>query len=295
MPLSPSPSPSPSPGLTWKKKDVDVLKGFEESQEATIRTTQARLYVQKQRLFLYLRILFGIGAILGSIAIYIYFDIRRITNLYQGLVDITNKTTPSTGVSGTRVAICLTSNFFQKWFAPASGIVNPNFSNALWMMWYTTAIRNRLITVFGGNVIEEQSGMIPVWTAATNSLKYLCSTDTNKSTHELICEVTKTTSTSSLGNICYPPCPLPQSPENTDVGIGAMQSGMGMAGTIGGIAMMGGPVTGLVGGLVGLVAGGILGGMKANAAKKKYEKTCRSIQDSGQCFWPSTYPSCNLG
>lgn len=284
-------STSSSNNQDWRKMDIGVLEGYKEAQEVKIHTDEARLRIEQQRFFLYLRILFGLFTVAGSIAIYVYFDIKKMTHLYQDLVDITNKTTPVTGVSGSHVAICLTSHFFDRWFSPSP---NPFFSNALWMMWYTQPIRKRLITVYGGNIIQQQTGLVPMWTAAVTSLKAIAQLDVNKSVHQLICEVTKTKADGALGSMCFPTCPLMESP-GADVGTSVMQSGMGMAGSIGGVAMLAGPGVGLIGGAIGMIAGGILGGMQANAAKKKYEEKCKSIRDGGTCFWPSTFPSCDLG
>jgi len=275
---------------SWKERDISVLTDYENTQQANIRLNQARLAIQRRRLFLYLKILFGIVILVGSLAIYIVLDIRRVEHLFQDLVTITDKTTSVTHITGRQIALCLTNFVFNRWFGPG---VNPNFAEALWVMWYTKPVRQRLIALYAGNIVEESTGLVPMWTAAVQALQQKADQNPTYNVHQLICKVTNATPQSSVGSMCFPICPLLDNTGNMDVGMGAMQGGLGMAGSIGGIGMMLGGPAGLIAGGIGMVVGSIFGGMRAQAAKQKYIRACKAQETSTTCYRPPTYPSCN--
>lgn len=248
----------------------------------------AEEYVQRQNLELTRFTVAGFFLIIGSVAIWVAFNVYNVYRNYKDLIETIDRAPVSTvtgKISGLWLALTIQYPFLNSAFGYSR---NTAFASAAWILFYSKDFRARLLQLvpFGGSFDQAYAAALSLAlaTAATNptaSAKYIA------------CTASKATADGKNAQDCYPECQLSTSFGQTDGTIGGLQGAMSLGGGAAGIALMGGTLgpVGLLAVGLAAVAGGIFGAMAANKRKQDAIKQCEANDQN--CYKPPGFPPCS--
>ena len=269
--------------------DQQAWRNAAQNLTYNLNVNDARLTVAKTKTLFFYKIIMGtLFAIIAAAAL-IAIQVYKIYKQYIDLVKITNEINNSR-VSGLGIAMCLHNWLFNAMFGPTS---NPNFSSALWLMWYSHGMRDTMVQSFGGGSNNNGDVDVSIWSQAVKNCIGNAQQDPTLTAMQLACAAVNATSTSEVGQHCFQTCPFPAHLTNDDPATAAAQGALSMGGAIGGMGMLASGPAGLVMAGIGAVVGGVLGGLQAQQRHEKFVQECNNSKTSGYCYWPPTFPPCS--